>query len=152
VIARLVRAGSLTAIIDGLFSSALAQFAYGSGVTRLWQGVAATALGPSALEGTPLVIAGLIVHIAVAFAWSAIFLVVYENAASLRRVTSSPFGVLKAAAIYGPLIWVVMSSMVIPSRTGRPPVINERWWIQFFGHAIFVALPIVAMISRRSDS
>jgi hypothetical protein len=41
---------------------------------------------------------------------------------------------------------------VIPLRTGRPPVINERWWIQFFGHAIFVALPIVAMISRRSDS
>jgi hypothetical protein len=153
VVARLVRAGLLTAVIDGLFSSALAQFAYGSGVVRLWQGVALTALGAGAIgDGNTQVIAGLFVHLGVAFAWSAAFLIAYESFEPLRRTAASPFGVTKIATVYGPLIWVVMSALVIPMRTGRPPVINPRWWIQFFGHAFFVALPIVAMIRTRRES
>jgi hypothetical protein len=147
---RLARAGLLTGVVDGLFSSALAQFAYGSSVMRLWQGVAATAFGPGAFGGgTPQAVAGLVAHFGVAFAWSTVFLVVYDNWRALQRIAASPFGVMKIAAVYGPLIWMVMSFVVIPMRTGRPPVINERWWIQFFGHAIFVGLPIVAMIARR---
>jgi uncharacterized membrane protein YagU involved in acid resistance len=87
-------------------------------------------------------------HIGVAFAWSAIFLIAYERSRALRRFVASPFGVLRAAAIYGPLVWVVMSSIVIPALTRRPPAITFRWWVQFVGHAIFVGLPIVSMISR----
>jgi uncharacterized membrane protein YagU involved in acid resistance len=149
VIGRLARAGLLTGVVDGLFSSALAQFAYGSGVMRLWQGVAATAFGAGAFGGGyTLAIAGLVVHFGVACAWSAVFLLAYQSSPGLRRGAASPFGVMQIAAIYGPLIWVAMSAVVIPAMTGRPPVINERWWIQFFGHAIFVAMPIVAVIAR----
>jgi hypothetical protein len=36
-----------------------------------------------------------------------------------------------------------MSLIVIPLLVHRPPVIVPRWWVQFFGHAIFVGLPIV---------
>jgi len=28
-------------------------------------------------------------------------------------------------------------------------VINVRWWVQFFGHIPFVALPIVGLIALR---
>ena len=80
--------------------------------------------------------------------WSAVFLILYERSDWLRRVVASPLGVLKIAAVYGPLVWVVMSVVVIPTLTGRPTAITIRWWIQFFGHAIFVGLPIVAMIAR----
>jgi uncharacterized membrane protein YagU involved in acid resistance len=52
------------------------------------------------------------------------------------------------AAVYGPLIWLVMSFVVIPSMTGRPTAVTSRWWTQFVGHAIFVGLPIVVMIAR----
>ena len=150
MIGRLVRAGLLTGVVDGLFSSAVAQFAYGSGVTRLWQGVATTAFGAGAFGGgNRLASAGLLVHFGVAFVWSILFLRAYEYSRGLQRITTSPFGVLKVAAVYGPLIWIVMSLAVIPTMTGRPPAITERWWIQFFGHAIFVGLPIVAMIARR---
>ena len=44
-LSRLVRAGLLTALTDGTFASVLSVFAYGSTVTRLWQGVASTLLG-----------------------------------------------------------------------------------------------------------
>jgi uncharacterized membrane protein YagU involved in acid resistance len=146
---RLITAGLLTGVCDGLFSSVLARFFYGSTVTRLWQGVASTAFGADAFGGgTRLAIAGLVVHFGVAFAWSAIFLLAYEQLPALRRITASPYGVMKVAAVYGPLVWVVMSLAVIPMMTGRPPAITARWWTQFVGHAIFVGLPIASMISR----
>ena len=53
---------------------------------------------------------------------------------------------LAVAAVYGPIIWMVMSLVIIPLSTHRPPAINIRWWVQFFGHIPFVSLPIVALI------
>jgi hypothetical protein len=144
---RLVRAGLLTAVTDGLFSSALVVAAYGSTVTRLWQGVAAVLLGPGAFDGglrTALV--GLAMHVAVAFTWSAVFLVLVRRAAWLRRLVGSRYGVLKVAALYGPFVWTVMSLVVIPLLVRRPPTIGFRWWVQLVGHFPFVGLPIVAGI------
>jgi hypothetical protein len=43
---------------------------------------------------------------------------------------------------------MVMSLAVIPLLVHRPPAINFRWWVQFFGHIPFVALPIAASIGR----
>jgi hypothetical protein len=153
VASRLLRAGLLTGVTDGLFSSVLNVFFYGSTVTRLWQGVAGTPFGPNAFGGGQLMaVVGLLMHFGVAFFWSAVFLAAYESMPWLRRVVASPFGVQKVAAVYGPLIWTVMSMGVIAYFLGRFPPVSIRWWNQFFGHIIFVALPIVAMIkdSRRA--
>jgi hypothetical protein len=148
---RLVRAWLLTAVSDGLFSSCLAAFAYGSTVTRLWQGVASVPLGPSALEGgTRTALIGIALHFTVALTWAVVFLLLYGAVGALRSITSSVPGVLLVAAIYGPLIWMTMSLMLMPQFTHRPPTINYRWWIQWFGHMPFVALPIVWSISRTS--
>jgi hypothetical protein len=148
-VSRLVRAWLLTAIVDGLFSSALVVFAYRSTVTRLWQGVASVLLGPAAFkEGVRSVLIGLLLHCAVAFAWSAVFLAIYLSWPRLRRALTTPVGVVVVAGIYGPAIWLVMSLVVISSFTGRPTAINFRWWVQLVGHIPFVAIPIVATISR----
>jgi uncharacterized membrane protein YagU involved in acid resistance len=53
-----------------------------------------------------------------------------------------------ADAVYGPAIWLVMSLAVISLLSSRPPAFNFRWWVQFVGHIPFVAVPMVAMISR----
>jgi hypothetical protein len=149
-LSRLVIAALVTGVTDGLFSSALAALAYGSTVTRLWQGVASTLLGASAFEGGMRTAAsGLAMHFGVAFAWSAVFLVLLLSSSWIRSVVASPFGVLTAAAIYGPVIWLVMSMAVVPALTHRPPAINLRWWIQFFGHIPFVALPIAGLLAPR---
>ncbi len=147
---RLVRAGILTGIVDGLFSSILSAVFYGSTVTRLWQGVAATLLGSAALNGgmrTALV--GVLMHFAVAFGWSAVFLLLVTRWRAFQRLVESPYGVMKAAALYGPLVWMVMSLAVIPLLVQRPPAITFRWWVQFFGHIPFVALPIAASFRNR---
>jgi hypothetical protein len=143
--ARLVRAGLLTGIVDGLFSSVLSAFFYGSTVTRLFQGVAAVLLGSEALNGgrrTALI--GLLMHFGVAFIWSAVFLFLVWRWDWIRGLLASRYGVLKVAALYGPFIWMVMSLVVIPVLTHRPPRLTPRWWIQWFGHIPFVGVPIVA--------
>jgi hypothetical protein len=147
---RLVRAALLTAVLDGLFSSILVTFFYGSTVTRLFQGVAATLLGPAAFDGgmrTALI--GVAMHVGVAFGWSAVFLFGVMRSSGIRRALASRSGVIKIAAIYGPFIWLVMSLAVIPLLLHRPPAITFRWWVQFFGHIPFVGVPIVAMATHR---
>ena len=151
MIARLLPAGLLTAVTDGLFSSVLAAFFYGSTVTRLWQGVASVLLGAAAFEGGSRTAAiGVLMHVGVAFGWSAVFLLLVLSSSSLRAILAEPYGVVAVAVVYGPLIWLVMSLAVIPLLTHRPPAINFRWWVQLVGHIPFVALPIVTMIGRTS--
>jgi hypothetical protein len=152
--ARLIRAGLLTAVIDGVFSSVLAQFFYGSTVARLFQGVASVPLGADAMNGgTRAAAIGIGIHVCVAFAWSAIFLFVFMRLAWIRRTLEDPYGVFKIAALYGPFVWVTMSFVLVPLfPPHRFPQNWTRWWIQFIGHAAFVGLPIVASISGRFGS
>jgi hypothetical protein len=148
---RLVRAWLTTGVVDGLFACVLG-FIYSGSVTRVWKGVASTLLGSSAMEGGAGTVAiGVLMHFGVALAWSAVFLAIYLASGAIRRLVRSPGGVLAAAAVYGPLIWVVMSMVVIPMLTGRPPSITYRWWIQLAGHIPFVALPMIWQISRGGD-
>lgn len=140
---RWVRAGLATAVVDGLFSGVLAAVFYGSTVARLFQGVAATLLGSGAMSGgTRTMLVGLLMHFGVAFTWSAVFWLLLLNVRWARDLLARPFGVLKIASLYGPFIWCVMSLIVIPLLVQRPPAITYRWWVQFFGHVPFVAVPM----------
>ena len=142
---RLLRAGLITGVVDGLFSSALSELAYGSSAARLFRGVAAVPFGEAALEGGAHFVAlGVLLHLGVAFAWSAVFLLAMQRSARARDLVASRLGVAKTAALYGPFIWLVMSLALIPLFTQRAPTITARWWIQLFGHIPFVAVPIVA--------
>lgn len=144
-----LRAGLLTGVVDGLFASVLSVAVFDSTVARLFQGVASTLIGRSALDGgTPTALLGLVMHFGVALGWSAVFLLITMRSAWVRHLLASPAGSLKVAAVYGPFIWLVMSLVVIPVLLQRPPNISSRWWIQLVGHVPFVGLPIVASIAR----
>ena len=145
---RLVRAGLLTGVTDGLFATVQSAVTPGSTVLRLWQGVASTLLGKAAFDGgVPTALLGVLMHFCVAFAWSAVFLFVVMRSSWVRRTVTSTSGVVGIAALYGPFIWLVMSLIVIPMLLHRPPKITGRWWIQLLGHIPFVGLPIVASIA-----
>lgn len=146
---RLVRAGLLTGVIDGLYAMVLVTFLYGSTVTRLWQGVASTLVGRGAFDGgTGTALIGLLIHFGVAFGWSAVFLFVVLRAGWVRRLLDSPYGVVKVAALYGPFVWLMMSLAIIPLLVHNAPAISYRWWIQLIGHFPFVGLPIVASLRQ----
>src|SRR5262249_44319275 len=116
--------------------------------TRLWQGVASVPLGPSMLEGgTRTALIGLAIHFCVALTWSTVFLLLYLNIGGLRAFASTLGRALATPIVYGPIIWMTLSFVVIQHFTHRAPTINFRWWVQFFGHIPFVALPIVLSIA-----
>ena len=139
----------VTAAWDFVCATALSVFAYHTSAARLWQGVAATVLGPKALEGgATTVAAGLMLHLMVALTWSAVFLAAAHAWPALRRTIETPKGALAVAAAYGPIIWLVMSLVVIPLATGRPPRFGVRWWVQIFAHLPFVTIPLVFTARR----
>ena len=146
---RLLRAGIATALSDGLFSSVLVVAFYGSTFSRLWQGVASTLIGPAAFTGGARTVAlGLAMHVGVAFGWSAVFIFVVLRSARIQAILASPYGVIKVAAAYGPVIWLVMSLAVIPILLHRSPALTIRWFVQLVGHVPFVGVPLVAMAGR----
>lgn len=139
----------VTAAWDFLCASALSVFAYHSTFSRLWQGVAAVAMGPAALQmGARGVVAGLALHLLVALTWSAVFVLTVTGSGALQRAITRPRGAVAVAAVYGPIIWLVMSLVVIPLATGRPPAFGFRWWVQIFAHVPFVTLPLVFTARR----
>src|SRR3954470_13420764 len=146
---RLVNAWLCTAVADGICATLLSVFGYHSTAARLWQGVASTVLGPRALEGGSSTVAvGLLMHAGVAFGWSAVLLVLVLRSSRVRALLASRCRPLKAAALFGPFVWMVMSLAVIPLLVGRPPAITGRWVIQLFAHIPFVALPMATAIKR----
>ena len=139
----------VTAAWDFVCATALSVLAYNTSAARLWQGVAATVLGPKALEGGAATVAiGLLLHLAVALTWSAVFLAAARAWPALRHAIATPAGALGVAAAYGPMIWLAMSLVVIPLATGRPPRFGVRWWVQIFAHVPFVTIPLVFTARR----
>ena len=139
----------VTAAWDFLCASALSVFAYHSTFSQLWQGVASVVLGPHARErGARGVAAGLGLHLLVALTWSVVFVVAVVGSHALQRALARPLGAVAVAAVYGPIIWLVMSLAVIPLATGRPPAFGFRWWVQIFAHVPFVTLPLVFTARR----
>ena len=139
----------VTAAWDFVCATLLSVFAYGSTFRRLWQGVAATVLGPAALTMPRRGVAvGLALHLLVALVWSAAFVLAAARSGRLRRAIARPAGAIAVASVYGPLIWLAMSLVVIPLATGRPASFGFRWWVQIFAHIPFVTLPLVFTARR----
>ena len=139
----------VTASWDFLCATTLSVFAYHTTVARLWQGVASTVLGPAALDGGAKTAAvGIALHLAVAFTWSALFVAIARLSPTILRMIATPSGALAVAAAYGPIIWLVMSLVIIPLATGRAPRFGFRWWVQIFAHVPFVTIPLVFTARR----
>jgi hypothetical protein len=139
----------VTAAWDFVCASLLGMFAYGTPFGRVWQGVAAVVMGPQALTMArrgPAV--GLALHLLVAFVWSALFVLAAARSRPLQRALVRPASAVAVACVYGPLIWLVMSLLVIPMATGRLPAFGFRWWVQIFAHVPFVTLPLVFTARR----
>jgi hypothetical protein len=145
---RVALAAIITGLVDGAFSSILSTAVYGSTVTRLFQRVASTLLGPTAFDGgLSTAFVGVLMHFGVALGWSTVFFLLYESSPRLRAVLASPEGILVVAAAFGMFVWLTMSLVILPLLSQAPPI-NARWLIQLLGHFPFVGIPIVWTIAR----
>lgn len=151
---RLLRAGLIVGVSDACFAMISGALMRGTPPARVWQGVASVLLGKQALDGGAMtVVIGLVMHFGVAFAWSALLLLLVERTSFVRSTIHSSNGLLKVAVVYGPVIWLVMSLVVIPTMVHRPTSITAYWFVQLVGHIVFIALPMAwAIRGPRSPS
>ncbi|MBX3174212.1 MAG: hypothetical protein KF709_07350 [Gemmatimonadaceae bacterium] len=144
----LLRGGLTLAVVDFLWAEVLG-WAYGAAPLSAFRGVAAVVTAPTWMpELQPTLALGLLAHVAVAFTWAALYLLLQRNSRWLHTLSSTRRGQLAIAAVYGPLIWVVMSRVVIPTMTGRAAALSIRWAVQLAGHVFFVGLPVVLGVGR----
>jgi hypothetical protein len=145
---RLLRAWLLLAVIDFLWAVALS-LSYGRPALSAFRGVATVALAPAWMpEIAPSAMLGVVLHFGVAFTWAAVYLVLQHRSPWLARASTTRSGQAAIAVVYGPFIWVVMSTMVIPMMTGDAVILSTRWVIQSIGHVFFVGMPVVLGAGR----
>jgi hypothetical protein len=149
---RLLRAWLLLAVIDFLWAIALS-LSYGRPAMSAFRGVATVALAPAWMpEIAPSATLGVVLHLGVAFTWATVYLVLQHRSRWLTRASSTRGGQAAIAVVYGPVIWIVMSTLVIPMMTGDAVVLSTRWAIQLAGHVLFVGLPVVLGAARNQEA
>jgi hypothetical protein len=145
---RLVRAWLLLAVIDFVWAVALS-LAYGRPAMSAFRGVATVALAPAWMPAiAPSAMLGVVLHLVVAFTWATVYVVLQRRSRWLARASATRGGQAAIAVVYGPFIWIVMSTLVIPMMTGDAVVLSTRWAIQLVGHVFFVGMPVVLGAGR----
>jgi hypothetical protein len=89
-------------------------------------------------------------HFVIALTWSFLFLVAVRHSPRLRGILDSPYGALKVATVFGPVVWLVMSLVVVPILVHRMPAVTVPYLVMLAGHIIFVGLPITLAIGTPS--
>ena len=142
-----IKTGVAVAVSDGLFASATGMWIKPYATPfRVFRGVASVLFGKGALDGgTPMALVGMLMHLGVALFWSGIFIVALQNSDKLRSAIQSAPGAIAVALVYGMTIWLIMSLIVIPTMLHRPPSITTKWWVQLFGHPLFVVTPMILL-------
>jgi hypothetical protein len=150
--ARILTAGVLVGILDGLFAIAL--YVVALKVTtpvRLFQSIASAVLGPESFQGGWATAGlGLLLHFTVAHAWSAAYFVALRFSSLFRRLVAAPARAAVVGMAYGILVWLVMDLVVIPMTRTRPTPVTARSFLYvLIGHMFVVGLPI-ALVMRPS--
>lgn len=138
-------AGLLAGTLDIAATSTL--FALqGLSVERLLQTIASGAIGTSAFSGgKKTAVVGWFFHFAIAFTAAAVYYVLSRRVPIL---IARPFF---CGAVYGVVVHVVMSRIVVPLSAAPKRVFSAKaFLIQLVIHICFVGLPIALVVSRFS--
>src|SRR4029079_12988447 len=142
-----IKTGVAVAVSDGLFASATGIWIKPYATPfRVFRGVASVLFGRGVLEGgVPWALVGMLMHLTVALFWSGLFILALQNSEKLRAAIQRAPTAILVALLYGMMIWLVMSLVVIPTLVHRPPTMTLKWWVQFIGHPLFVVTPMILL-------
>lgn len=148
--ARIFTAAAIVAILD--FSWAALVWVVVLKTTTLMQlpqSIAKGLLGSEAAYsgGYRTAILGLLLHCTIALGWTLVYYAAVHYAPRLRRIVRTNAGMLRIGLIYGALVWVAMTLVVMPiSRIGATSIFEWLWLINLGQQALMVGLPIVLIV------
>jgi hypothetical protein len=149
VLPKFLFAGATVAFLDGMFAVVVyVWIMHRTTAGRIFQSIAAGLLGKSSYDGGSTTIAlGVVCHIVIAFAWTAIYYVASQRISSVRQFASSNAGNLVTGLVFGAVIWLGMDLIVLPLSAAKPtPPGNWQFWLQLAWHIIGLGPPLVRII------
>jgi len=141
----ILRAGVLCGVMD-ITAAFVTWYRKGVMPTRILQGIASGALGPSSFQGGwKTATLGLGFHFLIAFAAATLF---YLASRKLPFMTRRPFlsGVLYGVAVYGFMYWIIIPLSAIR----RGPFSLSGTITAIIVHMVCVGLPISLVVKRYS--
>jgi hypothetical protein len=146
---RVLLAGVTVAVADMGWALLWAVGIRGVSPRKVFQAVASGLLGPAAFQGEwRTALLGLLLHTAIAFAWTLLFLLALVGWPGLRERVSTRRGALLVGLLYGAGVWILMDSVVLPLSRARPTPPTALWfWLQLLTHPFLVGLPIVGVLA-----
>lgn len=148
---RILLAGALTGVSDILWAIVLTvSLARYPSLERLGQAIATGLIGREAAQagGWSTASLGYAIHFCIATAWAAVYFLARRNSPWLQRLTATRQGRLAAGVVYGMLVWILMTTVVLPLSQANPtPIGSKFFWIQLVGHIPFVGLPITLTLT-----
>jgi hypothetical protein len=146
-IAVVARAGALLAVVDGICAVAINSLVFHQATLgRTFQGVAASLLGKASLSmGASSVALGLAIHLTVAVAWVAVYVLASRKIPALRRASGSRASFATVGPLLGAFIWVVMNFVIVPmTRLHALPLASAPFEVFLLQHMLVVGPLIVA--------
>lgn len=147
--ARILVAGALVGIFDILYAWLTWSVVLGRATAmQIPQSVAAGLLGRAAFRGGATTAAlGLVLHFGIAYSWTGAYAVAVRRRAALRHAVRERRGAVAVGLLYGVIIWLVMTLIVMRvSRATPTPVLSWVYLISTVQHALLVGLPIVLIV------
>ena len=129
----ILRTGLLAGVLDG--SAAVVVYLIRGGKTpeRIYNYIASGVFGPAAMTGgTPMVFAGIGLHLMIAMGWTVLFFLAARQFVVLRRHA------IAAAVGYGIFVWIMMNKVVLPLSRVQMPA-TTTWNSIIVGALVLVA-------------
>ena len=101
--------GLLAGVLDGTAAVIVYLIRGGRTPERIYNYIASGVFGPAAMTGgTPMVFAGIALHLVIAMGWTVLFFLAARQFEGLRRHA------VAAAVGYGLFVWIMMNRVVLP--------------------------------------
>ncbi len=109
--------GLLSGVLDGTAAVVVYLIRGGRTPERIYNFIASGVFGPAAMTGgTPMVFAGIGLHLLIAMGWTVLFFLAARQFEVLRKQT------IAVGAGYGLFVWILMNKVVLPlSRVQMAP-------------------------------
>jgi predicted neutral ceramidase superfamily lipid hydrolase len=140
----ILTAGLVAGVLDGLAAAIQAYLLRGTSPVVVFQFIASGLLGREAFDGGLLTaLAGLVLHLAIATSWAAVYFMAHRRLAFVRRRQSA------TVIGFGLSIWCVMNLAVVPlSRIPPRPFSITSALIGAAILIVMVAWPIAHIVGR----
>lgn len=149
MVSRYLAAGAIVALLDLLWAG-LVWVVVLQTITpiQLPQSIARGLIGSAAAYGGGWRTAflGLGLHCVVAYGWTLVYWAAVRGSARLRRQVRTRGGAVRTGLLYGALVWVAMTQVVMPLSRAGAATMDWLWLINLGQHALMVGLPIVLVM------